>query len=371
MTTATNNNLARNISLLRKERKLTQDQLAEYLGVTKASVSKWETGQSYPDFPLLPQLATYFDVTVDQLIGYEPQLSQERIRTECAALRTAFAAQDFETALAACHRLIHDYYSCYPLLAQMASLYVNHLDKAPTDEARAALTAETLELCVRVREHSTIPADIKMVNALEASLLLMQGQAEAAVALLENTITPEVGDTIILASAYTMLGQPGKAEAVRQSTLMQSLAVCVNILAVMSQGSVADPQRLHTIHQRTCALMDAFDFEHVYMNSAACHLQFAQAFVQAGQPERALDCLDDYVRACRSLEFPLRLHGDAFFDHLDEWAQTLTSGDAAPRSDQAVKESLLASVKDNPVLAGLSDSPRFGCILSNLQDLLR
>lgn len=303
----TNNNLARNISLLRKERKLTQDQLAEYLGVTKASVSKWETGQSYPDFPLLPQIATYFGVTVDQLIGYEPQLSKERIRTECAALRSAFATKDFDSTLAACHRLVHDYYSCYPLLAQMASLYVNHLDKAPTDEARAQLIAEALELCSRVREHSTIPADIKMVNALEASLLLMQGKATDAVTLLENTITPEVGDTIILASAYSMIGQPGKA----------------------------------------------------------------QAFAQADQTDQAFACLNDYVRACRALEFPLRLHGDAFFDHLDEWAETLTSGDAAPRSDQAVKEALATSVKDNPLLATLADDPRFACVLANLEDLLR
>ena len=366
-----NNNLARNISLLRKERKLTQDQLAEYLGVTKASVSKWETGQSYPDFPLLPQIATYFGVTVDQLIGYEPQLSKERIRTECAALRSAFATKDFDSTLAACHRLVHDYYSCYPLLAQMASLYVNHLDKAPTDEARAQLIAEALELCSRVREHSTIPADIKMVNALEASLLLMQGKATDAVTLLENTITPEVGDTIILASAYSMIGQPGKAQAVHQSTLLQSLAVCVNTLAIMGMESVADPQRLAIIHQRTRALMDAFDFDHVYLNSAACHLQFAQAFAQAGQTDQAFTCLNDYVRACRALEFPLRLHGDAFFDHLDEWAETLTSGDAAPRSDQAVKESLVTSVKDNPLLATLADDPRFACVLANLEDLLR
>ena len=45
--------------------------------VTKASVSKWETGQSYPDILLLPKLATFFNVTVDELIGYEPQLNRK------------------------------------------------------------------------------------------------------------------------------------------------------------------------------------------------------------------------------------------------------------------------------------------------------
>ena len=45
-----------NIYRLRKEARLTQEDLASYLGVTKASVSKWETGQSYPDIELLPKM---------------------------------------------------------------------------------------------------------------------------------------------------------------------------------------------------------------------------------------------------------------------------------------------------------------------------
>lgn len=367
----TSSSIARNISLLRKERKLTQDQLAEFLGVTKASVSKWETGQSYPDFPTLPRLATFFGVTVDELIGYEPQLSRDRIRTECAALRQAFATRGFDDAVAAAQALVRDYYSCYPLLAQVASVYVNHLDQAPGPQEREELISQAVALCQRVREHSSIPADIKMVNALESGLLLMQGRADDAAALLEDTITPETGEAIILASAYKMQGQPDKAAAALQSTLMQALALSVNTLAVMAADCAGDPTRLEETHRRTVALMDAFDFEHVFLNAAASHLQFAQAFALAGNADRAFDCLNDYVRACRRMEFPLRLHGDDFFDHLEEWADGLTSGDAAPRDDAAVKASLVAGVRDNPVLAGLADDPRFGCIVANLEELAR
>ena len=68
--------LGRNILCLRRERGITQDELAEYLGVSKSAVSKWETGNSYPDILLLPQLASLFNISVDQLIGYEPQLTR-------------------------------------------------------------------------------------------------------------------------------------------------------------------------------------------------------------------------------------------------------------------------------------------------------
>ena len=49
----------------RKEKQVTQQQLADFVGVSKASVSKLEKWQTYPDITLLPLLASYFDITVD------------------------------------------------------------------------------------------------------------------------------------------------------------------------------------------------------------------------------------------------------------------------------------------------------------------
>lgn len=51
--------LSKNVANLRKEKGVTQEILAEFIGVTKASVSKWETGQSMPDVLILPKLASF------------------------------------------------------------------------------------------------------------------------------------------------------------------------------------------------------------------------------------------------------------------------------------------------------------------------
>jgi hypothetical protein len=72
--------IAENIYQRRKEKNIIQEELADFMMVTKASVSKWESGQSYSDILLLPKLATFFNITVDELIGYEPQLSLEQIK---------------------------------------------------------------------------------------------------------------------------------------------------------------------------------------------------------------------------------------------------------------------------------------------------
>ena len=53
----------------RKELDVTQEDIAQYIGVSRAAVSKWEKGLSYPDILLLPKLATYFNVTIDDLLG--------------------------------------------------------------------------------------------------------------------------------------------------------------------------------------------------------------------------------------------------------------------------------------------------------------
>ena len=65
------------IAALRKKKGITQENLAQALGVTNQSVSKWESGQCCPDIQLLPELAKYFEVSIDELMGEKPR------KTEC------------------------------------------------------------------------------------------------------------------------------------------------------------------------------------------------------------------------------------------------------------------------------------------------
>lgn len=63
-------NIGKNISRHRKCKNITQEELAAQLDITFQAVSKWETGQSYPDITLLPQLAAILEVSIDKLMGY-------------------------------------------------------------------------------------------------------------------------------------------------------------------------------------------------------------------------------------------------------------------------------------------------------------
>ena len=66
-------NFAEIIVNRRKALGLTQEGLAQKLGVTNQAVSKWESGQSCPDLALLPRIADLFGITIDELFGREPK----------------------------------------------------------------------------------------------------------------------------------------------------------------------------------------------------------------------------------------------------------------------------------------------------------
>lgn len=68
------------IAARRKEMGLTQQQLAERLGVTNKAVSKWESGNGIPDISLFTALAEVLGVTADELLRGEPSGSPRRRR---------------------------------------------------------------------------------------------------------------------------------------------------------------------------------------------------------------------------------------------------------------------------------------------------
>ena len=74
-----NMNIGNQIKSLRLEKKVRQEEVAEYLGVSTQAVSKWETGASTPDITLLPNIATYFGVSIDELFALPEEAQFERI----------------------------------------------------------------------------------------------------------------------------------------------------------------------------------------------------------------------------------------------------------------------------------------------------
>ncbi len=87
-------NLGENIRRNRRLLDLTQEQLADRLGVSFQSISRWETGATYPDMELLPEMAKLFSVTVDELLGYDEPEEKTPYREIEEALGYALKNED-------------------------------------------------------------------------------------------------------------------------------------------------------------------------------------------------------------------------------------------------------------------------------------
>ena len=111
--------LSDNIRSLRKSRGLTQEQLAEALGVTAGAVYKWEARLSLPELPMLVQMADFFDTSVDALIGY--MIKDNRRDATLARLMDLRHAKDLR-GIDEAEKAVMRYPNCFDVVYQSARM---------------------------------------------------------------------------------------------------------------------------------------------------------------------------------------------------------------------------------------------------------
>lgn len=112
--------LAGNIRRFRKERALTQEQLAEVLGVTTGAVYKWEAGLSIPELDLIVEMADFFDVSVDVLLGYE--MRDNRLEATVRRLRDLRRNKD-RAGLSEAEKAVMKYPHSFRIVNECAAMY--------------------------------------------------------------------------------------------------------------------------------------------------------------------------------------------------------------------------------------------------------
>ena len=132
--------IAKNIQALRARKGVTQEQLAQALGVSAPAVSKWEGGHSCPDLMLIAPLARYFGVTTDELLDFEPKLGEAGVE----ALAGVFDG-DFHAGLERVEALKREYPMDAELGFRLACVlqgqFIHAPDDAALNKARALLRA--------------------------------------------------------------------------------------------------------------------------------------------------------------------------------------------------------------------------------------
>ncbi len=197
--------LNENIRNNRKRMSLTQEQLAEAMGVSVATVSKWENGSVSPDVAMLAELADFFQISVDVLLGYK---WEKRGMGQCAEyIRELRDERNYEDGVVEVRKALQKYPNSFPVVYECGRLLYLAAEnwnrerlsgKREEHLARFAYAREILEKAVELFDQNTdknitlesIHQDIGMIYAYSF-------EAEKAISYWEEHNTCNVNDKLI------------------------------------------------------------------------------------------------------------------------------------------------------------------------------
>lgn len=338
--------IGENIAKFRKSKGITQDALADFLGVTKASVSKWENVQSYPDVLLIPQIANFFDVTIDCLMGYEPQLAPEQIQKIYQDLAMEFAKKPFPDTVKHTEEFVKQYYSCYPFLIQISILYVNHFMLAPDQKTGIDLLGKSIEICDHIINESTDVELHSQAIMIKALSMLQMGRASEVIELLlpfsdEKGIKAQVSDLMI--QAYQQSGKKDSAIMYNELEIYKSILMLVSKNTVSLSLEEEQPDKCMEIISRTEKLIDIYNISALNHNTVALfYYQAALFYTKQIDQEQTLHYLKLFADEISQLfESNFSVGGDEYFSHITDWMKEQGVGEL-PRNANVILDSAIS-----------------------------
>ena len=164
--------LSANLKKYRIMKELTQEDVAEYLGITAQSVSKWERGESCPDITFLPALANIFETSVDLLLGMDTIRAEETRRGIHAKAVAYQQEEDYEAAAKTYREALLTYPNDPGMMLGLAGAL-----------ALQGETAEAIELMEKGLPLSTNEKQKATIRAALCFLYLKAGKEDKANAL--------------------------------------------------------------------------------------------------------------------------------------------------------------------------------------------
>lgn len=141
-----------NLKRLRREKELTQEKLADILGVSFQAVSKWERSETYPDITMLPEIAAFFEVTTDELLGLNTAMQKEKIKWYASEYSRLWSERKLDEVKAVMYEATREFPSDYDLLSK----YFNALIQCNHENAyKLAIKEEVYRIYNKIQKFCT------------------------------------------------------------------------------------------------------------------------------------------------------------------------------------------------------------------------
>lgn len=261
----------------RQEQGLTQEQIAQSLGISAPAVNKWEKGNSFPDITLLPTLARLLKTDLNTLLSFQEDLSEEEV---AMFLNTLAQTKDMDLAYDMAMKKISEFPNCPALLYGCAIMLegVSAQYQKGDMQERVATTIESLYR--RVFE-----GEDERLKSYAAGMLIRNhtkrkefDQAEAILKELpEQNGLDKKQMQIELAIAYEHLEDAQKMSEERilnKANEMQTHLIKLTELAI-SQGRKEDAESIAEIASKFAHLFDMWEYTS-YVAKFECYVKTKQ-----------------------------------------------------------------------------------------------
>ena len=348
--------IGKRIQRLRREKDLTQEQMAAALGVTSAAVSKWETGAAIPDVAMLCPLARMLGTTVDGLLDFRPALEQGEINALLEDRRKLFEARKIEEGVASCEALLREYPDDLRLKCAAAGLYVMYMPAILDTDGNKDSMKRVTALLEESRK-SGDPLLASSSRSMLVSLYVMQEEPDRALEILDEE--PEARMNVRTARANILLrkgDQTGLWAAGREVSL--NLAGLYN-----AAYRREDWTRALACADMALAVERTLGTGELGGLSSSLYMLRAEVLRRQGRLDEAMEGLTEYVN--RSLEQWARLRGgeeirSAFFDKLNMRGSGMSTAYLA--------KDVRAALEENEELAVLREREDFRTLLARLAE---
>lgn len=350
------------IARLRRERGLTQEQLAAAVGVSSAAVSKWESAGAYPDITLISPIARFLGTSADALLGFVPDLSPDQVMDITRRCAAAFEGAQAAEGLRMCRDYLREYPNSHFLKFRLGSLLPAYLPRFEADADRGEIYALAKELLEDARKSPE--GRVSQAAALVLAGLLTAEDPDRAEALLKELPRQEVSPDMMLASIYLRKGDlPAAKKSCAQLLYekMNDANLCLmNLYTIAKQEEDLD-RALEVLHIQR-ALLAAAGLEQAHLPNHL--LTLAECHVLRAEEDSALDVLEELARFLPQWKnLPQALRESVLF----------RDGDfvSAVYSPDYVKKNLAAVLRLDPAFAPLCSHPRFAAVQSALEQAVR
>lgn len=229
-------NMSDTIRAHRRALGMTQEQLAERIGVSAPAVSKWEQGASYPDVLLLPALARLLGIDMNALMGFERVPEKTEVTRMLTLANDAAKADGISAGLALARGFVREYPTCGALLFGLAATLEGRMMMAGAPQAeRERLSAEVEDWYARAAESEDEEARAAAAHLL-GSRALDRGDIDTAQAMISRLPPePKTARWTLEVGLLLAKGEKEQAAAFLQKALFQRAADIQQVLLRLMQ----------------------------------------------------------------------------------------------------------------------------------------